>query len=217
MENEKIIALIIEDNPADVRLIREMINVYYQKAIELHHAETLAAGIEMLSKTDFTAVLLDLGLPDSKGLNTLARVRKEFPDLPIVILTGLSDDAVGTEAVRQGAQDYLVKDQIDAHKIYSSLRYATERNKLELQLKESLDQQRAIVEGTVDALVKVTEMRDPYNAGHQRRVAKLASQIAEEMGFSKDRIDFIRTSALLHDLGMAAVPMEILSKPTKTG
>lgn len=213
MENKKIQTLMIEDNPADMRLIREMIKEDARGIIELQHAETLAAGIEMLSKADFIAVLLDLGLPDSKGLNTLATMRKRFPDLPIVILTGLSDDDVGIEAVRQGAQDYLIKGQIDANKIYSSLRYAAERKKLELQLKESLEQQREIVRGAVDALVKVTEMRDPYTAEHQRRVAKLTVQIAEEMGFNKDRIDFVRTAALLHDLGMSMVPMEILSKP----
>ena len=215
MENEKTKILVIEDNPADARLIREMISEFSPNIIELEYAETLAAGIDRLLEGDFAAVLLDLGLPDSKGLNTLATVRTRFPTLPIVILTHLSDDTLGAEAVRLGAQDYLIKGQIDAHKICSSLRYAQERNKLELQLKESLDQQRAIVEGAVDALVRVTEIRDPYTAEHQRRVAKLAGQIAEEMGFDKDRIDFIRTAALLHDLGMARVPMEILSKPDK--
>ncbi len=215
MENEETKTLVIEDNPADARLIREMITEYAPRTIELEYAETLAAGIERLLEGDFTAVLLDLGLPDSKGLNTLKSIRGKFPELPIVILTGLSDDAIGIEAVRQGAQDYLIKGQIDAYKICCSLRYATERNKLKLQIKESLDQQKAIVEGAVDALVRVTEMRDPYTAAHQRRVADLAGRIAAEMGFSEDRIDFVMTAALLHDLGMAAVPMEILIKPDK--
>jgi putative two-component system response regulator len=215
MENEKTKILVVEDNPADARLIREMVGEYAPNIIELSYVETLAAGIEILSKTDFTAVLLDLGLPDSKGLNTLAKIRTRFPDIPIVILTHLSEDTLGTEAVRQGAQDYLVKGQIDGHKICSALQYASERNKLEIQLKTSLDQQREIVEGTVEALVKVIEMRDPYTAGHQRRVAKLARQIAEELGFGKDQCDFVGTAALLHDLGMAKVPMEILSRPDK--
>lgn len=215
LENEKMHILIIEDNPADARLINELISEYNPNIIELTCAETLAAGIEMLSKTDFTAVLLDLGLPDSKGLNTLKRVQTMFPLMPIVILTHLSDDAISIEAVRQGAQDYLVKGQIDGHKICSALIYAKERNKLEMQLKKSLDQQREIVDGAVEALVKVTEMRDPYTAAHQRRVAKLASKIAEEMGFNQDRIDFIYIAALLHDLGMSMVPIEILSKPDK--
>jgi len=215
LENEKMNILIIEDNPADARLINELISEYNPNIIELTCAETLAAGIEMLSKTDFTAVLLDLGLPDSKGLNTLKRMQTMFPLMPIVILTHLSDDAISIEAVRQGAQDYLVKGQIDGHKICSALIYAKERNKLEMQLKESLGQQREMVDGAVEALVKVTEMRDPYTAVHQRRVAKLAGKIAEEMGFSQDRIDFIYMAALLHDLGMSMVPIEILSKPGK--
>jgi putative two-component system response regulator len=215
LDTEKTKILVIEDNPADARLIREMLREYAPAIIELAYAERLASGLDLLSKTDFTAVLLDLGLPDSKGLDTLASVQKRFPDLPVVILTHLSDDTVGTEAVRQGAQDYLVKGQIDGQEICSSLRYATERKKLEVQLKKSLEQQREIVEGAVDALVKVTEMRDPYTAGHQRHVAGLAGRIAEEMGFSKDRADFIRTAALLHDLGLAMVPMEILCKPEK--
>jgi putative two-component system response regulator len=215
MKNDNIRVLVVEDNPADAHLIQEMIQEYAPGIMELQVADKLSAAIEMLGATPFAAVLLDLGLPDSTGLNTLGKLLARFPALPVVVLTGLTDENTGIEAVKRGAQDYIVKGQINWRSVYSSIRFAVERKELEMRLQSALDQQRRIVKGTVAALVNLTELRDPPNANHQRRVANLAARMAEEMGFPQDRIDFVRTAAVLHDLGKSSVPAEILNKPGK--
>ena len=95
------------------------------------------------------------------------------------------------------------------------VRDITERKRAEEVKKKSFEQLRKALGATVQAIAAVVEMRDPYTAGHQRRVADLARSIASEMGLSKDQIDGIRTASLIHDIGKISVPAEILSKPTK--
>jgi putative nucleotidyltransferase with HDIG domain len=90
-----------------------------------------------------------------------------------------------------------------------------ERVQAEKDLKRSLEKLQKALEGTIHALAATTEMRDPYTAGHQRRVAELAGAIAEEMGLPKDKIEGIRMAGLIHDVGKISVPAEILSKPSK--
>src|ERR1700675_157989 len=103
--------LLIEDNPGDARLIREMLAEEPEAPFQLHFAERLAHGLELLSKggeADMPAlVLLDLSLPDSFGLETFAKVYAHSPQLPIIVLTGNDDRMLALSAVKGGAQDYL--------------------------------------------------------------------------------------------------------------
>jgi len=92
---------------------------------------------------------------------------------------------------------------------------AIERKRAEKELEESLKKLRSVLEGTIHAIAGIVETRDPYTAGHQRRVADLACAIAREMNLSEDRIEGIRMAATIHDIGKIAVPAEILSKPGK--
>lgn len=215
MSNKNIKVLVVEDNPADAQLIQDMMLEYSYGTVELKIAEKLSAAMEMLSDTGFEAVLLDLGLPDSNGLQTLHKVLERFPALPVIVLTGLADENVGIEAVKSGAQDYIVKGQINWRSIHSSIRFAVERKEMESKLKENLELQRRIVKGTVEGLVRLTELRDRPCAEHQRRVAQLAVRLAEEMGYPADQVEFVKTAAILHDIGKATVPSEILTKPGK--
>ncbi len=212
MNNANIKVLVIEDNDADAHLVGEMMEEYAPGSLDLKYTDTLATGMHMLSQTNFAAVLLDLGLPDSKGLSTLTKILAKFPGLPVIVFTGLADDNTGIEAVKCGAQDYISKGQINWRSVYSAIRFAIERKEMAIRLQKALDQQRTIVKGAVEALVNMVEMRDPPNAEHQRRVASLSVLIAEAMGYPQDRIEFMRTAALLHDLGKSSVPTEILNK-----
>ncbi len=117
--------LLVEDNPGDVLLIREMLRDH--PAFSLECATTLALATEQMSRGDVEVVLLDLGLPDSQGLDTLTRFQAGMPDAPVVVLTGYDDDATAAQAVRQGAQDYLVKGSINAELLRRTLRHAIER------------------------------------------------------------------------------------------
>jgi putative two-component system response regulator len=217
MDNERIKALVIEDNPDDVRLIRETFKECGIDYVELQFSDSLKQGIELLGHSAFDVVLVDLGLPDSQGLQTLQAVRTKYPGLPAVVLTGYADESTGVEAVRGGAQDYLVKGHADGHAICSAMRYAIEREKLENKLQDTADRLRRIVSGTVDALVKMTEIRDMYNVGQQHRVAALAVAIAGELKLPEEQIECVRVAALLHDVGKVAIPSEILNRPELQG
>ena len=128
--------LLIEDNPGDARLIREMLSEVGPEAFELQTAETLSEGFRCIAENSIDLTLLDLTLPDSRGLETLEKVRSEFPTIPVVVLTGLDDEEIGMKAVQGGAQDYLVKGKVDAHMLVRSARYAVQRMRMEMELRQ---------------------------------------------------------------------------------
>jgi len=132
--------LLIEDNPGDARLLKEAIREITPLPFELIHVDRLDLGIERLHQHDFAAVLLDLSLPDAKGIETVVRMQREVSGMPTVVLTGLDDDAVALDAVRAGAQDYLVKGEIDGRLLVRSLKYAIERKLLQEATDKHLEQ-----------------------------------------------------------------------------
>jgi len=120
--------LLIEDDENDRALFTRLVSRADWKA---EAAPTLEEGLRRIGKASPACVLLDLGLPDSNGIESLRRLARRYPELPIVVLTGLDDEAVGLQAVREGAQDYLVKGQVDGKLLDRSLRYAIERKRAE--------------------------------------------------------------------------------------
>jgi len=335
MNDKAIKVLLIEDNPGDTRLIREMLKEAGATQLELVCTDRLSTGLERLAEGDIDVILLDLGLPDSQGLDTLGRVLAEPPGAPvIVVLTGLDDEALAIQAVRAGAQDYLVKGQVDGNLLARAMHYAIERQRAEEELRESEERYRTLFErtanpilvidteenyidcneaalqfvecprdellvknirdfiptgkerqvleehgplwksggtveteyyvhgkakileltitpamwqdqrvvfgigkdvterkraeeklqrtleklrealgGIIQTVASTVEMKDPYTAGHQRRVANLARAIATEMGLSPEQIEGIRMAGGIHDLGKVGVPAEILGRP----
>ena len=123
--------LLIEDNPGYVRLVQTMLAVPGQVEYQIECADRLSTGLEQLAKGEIDVVLLDLGLPDSQGLDTLNRVRVQAPAVPIVVMTGLDDETIAVQAMRQGAQDYLIKGDVDSKTLYRVTRYAVERKQAE--------------------------------------------------------------------------------------
>jgi two-component system, cell cycle response regulator len=128
--NTHIRILLVEDNAGDVRMIREMLFDIGEVRFETESINILADGIKRLSEVKFDALLLDLGLPDSNGMETLMRVVSQYPDLPVIVLTGLADAQAGIQAVHKGAQDYLTKGEISSDLLNRSIRYAIERKRL---------------------------------------------------------------------------------------
>jgi serine phosphatase RsbU (regulator of sigma subunit) len=127
--------LLVEDNAADLRMVREMVFESGSKDLELVTAQRLHEAIGRLRVESFDAVLLDLGLPDAQGVEALEKVQHTAPDIPIVVLSGLPDETVAVEAVRSGAQDYLLKERSDAVTLTRAIRYATERKRAELKMR----------------------------------------------------------------------------------
>jgi PAS domain S-box-containing protein len=143
--------LLVEDNPDHVLLTRTRLAMT-RGVWELESAETLAQALTRLQKGGVDAVLLDLVLPDARGIEAVDRMCSEFPDVPVVCLTSFADEAMGMVAVRRGAQDYLVKTQVERFTLDRSLRYAIERARAE----QTAARLAAIVESSNDAIVGMT-------------------------------------------------------------
>ena len=152
MSDNRLHVLLIEDNPGDIRLIKEMLAEAATSDIGIESAESLSAGLDLFATRGFDVVLLDLGLPDSQGLATLGRLYARIPDIPIVVLTGQGDEAIAIEAVKQGAQDYLVKGEVDEKLLVRSIHYAVERRRLLAELEVSRASFTSIVEKSADGI-----------------------------------------------------------------
>ena len=127
--------LLIEDDPEYALLIEEMLSHAQEIRFSIEISATLSAGIERLLADGYDICLLDLALPDSIGLYSFSQVQKSIPDVPIVVLSGLSDENLALEAVAKGAQDYLVKGEVDSRLLVRTVRYAIERKRAEEILK----------------------------------------------------------------------------------
>jgi PAS domain S-box-containing protein len=333
MNGEMTKILLIEDNPWDARLIREMLNRSKSDPFELDCVGHLHAGLTYLDEGRPDIILLDLGLPDSQGLNTLTKLNDSIMGIPVVVLTGLDDEATGKAAVLQSAQDYLLKGQIDGRSLWRAISHSiertrvdaelnfrsqlldnatdsifvhdfegdfyylnkaayetlgyqkeelmalnlcqveiepfprhmdprieeldeadatftsvhrckngaeipveihahilkykekkyvvsvvrdiTERKRAEVSLEQSFDKLQTALKGSISIVSKIVEMRDPYTAGHEQRVAKLCSAIARQMEMPDEQIEYLALAAAVHDVGKMYVPPEILSKSNK--
>jgi PAS domain S-box-containing protein len=145
--------LLIEDNPGDVRLIRSYLSDTKHPAVEITDAATLDAGMRLLDENIYDVILLDLGLPDSLGFDTFAKVQNKNHSTPIVIISGLDDEQLAIDAVRRGAQDYLIKGEALDELLLRALRYAIERKRSELALRDQEERFRSVAESAADAIV----------------------------------------------------------------
>ena len=151
--------LLVEDNPGDIRLLQEYLvkDSSTTRGFQIVHADRLEKGLTHVAEAGFDAVLLDLSLPDSHGMDTLIRMRAAAKGIPIVVLTSIEDDALGMRLIQAGAQDYLVKGQVTGHLLMRSLRYAAERNRTESALRDSEERYRTLVEGARDVIFTLSK------------------------------------------------------------
>jgi diguanylate cyclase (GGDEF)-like protein/PAS domain S-box-containing protein len=145
--------LLVEDNPGDARLLREMFHERGSDDTELIHVQCLNEAEKQLAKHVFDIILLDLGLPDSQGLEAVRRARTASPRVPLVVLTGLDDESLATQALQEGAQDYLIKGQIEARGLMRAIRYAVERKTMEEVLFVEKERAQVTLNSIGDAVV----------------------------------------------------------------
>ncbi len=347
-EKEKpITILIVEDNPADARLIRKLLKEAPGINFQDKYVINLAESMELLRHNNISVVLLDLNLPDCQGIDTLMALKNEHLHTPIVVMTAPDDEKTTLEALKMGAQDYLVKGQIDGHILLRAIRYAigrkqsedailkskmllqnvidstpdwiyakdpqhrfllvnktfaesqnvqpqdmigrpdtdffseelccgnpvrgitgfhvdddealsgkvlhnldnfvtwgdgslhvydttkiplydesgssfavlaygrdiTRRHKAENELAASYRALQKTLHDSIKAMARIVDLRDPYTAGHQLKVADLAGAIAREMGMDDAVVEHLIMASTVHDIGKMYIPADILTKP----
>ena len=151
--------MLIEDSPEDFELIQEMLNFSSNNMIK--RTDRLSSGLKLLKEDTFDVVLLDLGLPDSVGLDGLVQIRDQESELPIIVLTGLSDETLAAKAIALGAQDYLIKGKFDSDSLDRAVRYSIERQRLEAERKKLTDAVPAFI-SHIDANFRYVFVNQTY-------------------------------------------------------
>ena len=157
--------LLVEDNPGDARLAQEMLRTGGRQRFAVEHVERLEQALTCLDREPFDITLLDLSLPDAEGMNSLLQIQDAHPDLPVIVLSGLEHDRVGAEAVERGAQDYLVKGGAQEDALARSIRYAIQRKRDHVQLREAMHKAEVANRTKSEFLANMShELRTPLNA-----------------------------------------------------
>jgi DNA-binding NarL/FixJ family response regulator len=193
--------LLIEDNPADADLLQEML---VSRQVKIKRTSSLAEGLTLGHAQQFDVVLLDLMLPDSEGVDTITRASKELANYPIIVLTGMEDEEIAEKAISRGAQDYIVKGQIDERSLLRAIRYAIDRkqveNALELakqELEKRVEERTADLSRAIDSLHTEVEGRILAEEALRNRSNQLR-ELASELTLTEQR-ERRRTAKVLHD------------------
>jgi response regulator RpfG family c-di-GMP phosphodiesterase len=222
--------VLIVDDEASVRKV--MAAVLTQVGVSCETAASAEEALRVLETHEMDAVISDLQMPGMSGMDLLAKVRQSYPQTVFLMVTGVDDTRVGIQAMRQGADDYIVKpQQVDANIVLASLTRALHVKRLEQevenyrhhleeivaeqtqQLREALRQIERSYDHTLEVLGAAIDLRDSPTAGHSRRVFLYSIEIAKAMGGLENQMRNIAMGAWLHDIGKLAISDAILLKP----
>jgi len=207
--------LVVDDDEGICNLLHAGIQM---AGYQCFTTQSPARAINLLDEHPVDVVVADIKMPEMSGIE-LTHIIKARYKADVIIMTGFIEDFNYEDIVRQGASDFLQKPVRIAEFIARLKRVIAERrSRSDLKqalndVKLNLDKLRRAMEGIVEAISVTVEMRDPYTAGHQKRVADLACAIARDMQLSEDEIYGLHMASVIHDLGKITVPAEILSKP----
>jgi DNA-binding NtrC family response regulator len=202
-KNNPISILLVEDSPGDVALFKEMLCEANTVQFELTHCNTLSSALTLLSNRSFGIILLDLSLPDGKGLDTVVRTHTAAPNVPIVVMSGLGDEELAARALHEGAQDYLVKGQVDSNLLIRAMRYAIERKQAEESLRKAHDklelrvQERTaeLMSANEQLLQEIGERKKAEESLREalKEVKQLKNQLREENFYLREEINLIHS------------------------
>lgn len=219
MASERMIStILVVDDEREYRTIVEriLLDLSYSCKVAANASEAL----EKIARNDFDLVISDIMMEKKDGLEFMRQAKLNKPNLDFIIMTGHIEYSYSS-IIKAGATDFIGKpfeagelqakiERIEREKqIYRQLQ---DRNE---ELKKAHERLLCTLNQAVGALASTIEMKDPYTAGHQRRVARLACAIAGELGLSNEITDAIGMAGLIHDIGKIAVPLEILTRPSK--
>ncbi len=188
MSEKSIKILLVEDNPLDTRTFNLMLS--HSKSIftfEISEASCLEDAIELIAKKTFDVILLDLSLPDESGLNTLTRLLKHCKDTPIIVLTGVDDELTGINAVKAGAQNYLVKGQVNNKFLVRSICYAAERHYLSNEIEKKLQKELELSEERFKHLYNSSPVM-MFSFDSEGNFCDVNSKWLEETGYSRGEV-----------------------------
>lgn len=218
--------LIVDDEPVITELLKEILTA---QDFECHTATSGQAALESVAQRPFDIVISDMRMPKMSGLELLGRLRPDYPHLAFLMLTGEDDVRLGVEAMKQGADDYVVK-PFQVEPLRAAIYRALEKKQLERELQlyrrhlEEMVEQRTRqlqaalkrVENTYDetlqALGGALDLRDNETAGHSQRVTRYCLRLAESIGCDAEQLKQFARGAYLHDIGKIGIPDGILLK-----
>jgi response regulator RpfG family c-di-GMP phosphodiesterase len=219
--------LIVDDEPSVRKFLATLLS---EAGISCSAAANPHEALTMLEKTSFEAIISDLRMGATSGFELLRKVRAQYPQLAFLMATGVDDVRVGVQAMKEGADDYLLK-PFDIDVVLASLQRALERKQLERevenyrrhleemvsrrtqQLQAAMTELQQSHSATLEALGSAIDLRDSPTAGHSRRVLFYSIKIAEAIGGMEDQLQTLGMGAWLHDIGKLAIPDGILLKP----
>jgi putative two-component system response regulator len=226
-KREKI--LIVDDDEAIRQLLQQILE---REGYTTDLASDAEEAIELLSKQIVDLVISDVAMPGKSGIQLLEEIKTTHPNVPILMISGISTKKTAESIISMGAYDFLLK-PFQKKQVLISVSNALRRRALDLQsqfevqnleniiqdqtqdLFNANERLNSILDGIIKAMSLAVESRDPYTAGHQSRVADIAVAIAIRMNFSLERIKYLKMAGLIHDIGKISVPAEILCKPTR--
>jgi putative two-component system response regulator len=208
----KSVIMVVEDEAIIAKDIKNTLEKYgYLVAKPAYSAGQAIKQLEV-NKPDL--LIIDIMLNDNMdGINLATRIKKKY-DIPIIYITAYADDEMLKRAKITEPYGYIIK-PLEDKELRTTIEIALYKHRTEKKLRESFEKLKNNLEAAVTALATAVEMRDPYTAGHQRRVAKLSCAIALELDVDEDNIEGIRIASIIHDIGKIHIPAEILSKPSK--
>jgi putative two-component system response regulator len=209
--------LIVDDDDAIRDLLKHGLKHF---GFDCLAVESGQAALAILAERPIDVVVSDINMPGMNGLELIQRIKPGY-DCDVMMMTGLVKDFTYEEIIGRGASDFIQKpvriQEFIARlkRIIAERATRAERNQALIEIQRNLDRFKRAMDGIIQAMSLTVELRDPYTAGHQERVAQLACAIATEMELPQDRIYGLRMASIIHDLGKITIPAEILCKPGK--